>query len=294
MKFLPENIDSKDLISCLRNINLEILDLLESYYQNSASKDEFQRKLNIKNTTSGPVTSLDIKLNKIIISNLKKSYPFQKWGILSEESNKKDNLQFQNDWIWIIDPLDGTKDFINNTGEYAVHIALTFEKNVVLSNVFIPQKQESWFYVKGLGTWSESLIEKNIPLKKVNTKQLKEMVVVTSRNHMPKELSILIKKLNPLRILGMGSIGYKVTSIIKGEADLYISYSEKNKSCPKDWDMAAPQSIIKGCNGFITDEEGGELKFLENNNFRQDGIVVASMNQNHYEICKKIRELINN
>ena len=292
MKFLPENLDSQDLINCLRNINLEILDLLKYYYQRASSDDDFQKKLNIKNSSSGPVTSADIKLNQLIIKNLKQNYPLQKWGIVSEESNKNQvNLEFQNDWIWIIDPLDGTKDFINNTGEYAVHIALTFKKSVVLSNVLIPQKHESWFYVKGIGTWAESKIEKNIPLKKINSKQLKEMVVVTSRNHIPKELSVILNKLNPLRIVGMGSIGYKAISIIKGEADLYISYAEKGKSCPKDWDMAAPQSIIKGCKGFFTNDKGFDLKFLNDNDFRQDGIIIASMSKNHFEICKTISDL---
>ena len=295
MKFLPENIDSQDLINCLRNINLEILDLLKYYYQRASSDDDFQKKLNIKNSSSGPVTSADIKLNQLIIKNLKQNYPLQKWGIVSEESNKNQvNLEFQNDWIWIIDPLDGTKDFINNTGEYAVHIALTFKKSVVLSNVLIPQKHESWFYVKGIGTWAESKIEKNIPLKKINSKQLKEMVVVTSRNHIPKELSVILNKLNPLRIVGMGSIGYKAISIIKGEADLYISYAEKGKSCPKDWDMAAPSSIIRGAGGHFTDVHGSNIEFLKNDNYEQGGIILSSMNKNHQGLCKEILENLKN
>ena len=91
----------------------------------------------------------------------------------------------------------------------------------------------------------------------------------------------------------MGSIGYKAISIIKGEADLYISYAEKSKSCPKDWDMAAPQSIIKGCKGYFTDDKGYDLKFLNDDDFRQEGLILASMSQNHLEIYKTIRDLLN-
>ena len=293
MNFLPENVDSKDLLDCLREINLKILDLLGSYNQISSNNREFLKKLNIKNSKSGPVTNVDIKLNEIIIKGLNNNYPSQEWEILSEENNKfKNDYDLKSDWVWIIDPLDGTKDFINNTGEYAVHIALTFKSNVVLSNVLIPYKEESWFYIKGLGSWGESKRGENIPIKKINTKSLEDMVVVISRNHCPNELSKILERLNPLKIIGMGSIGYKVVSIIKGEADLYISLSDREKSCPKDWDMAAPESIIRGCNGYLTNEKAENVKLLNDSEYRQDGIIVASMSRNHFDICKKIKEIV--
>ena len=293
MHFLPKSVDPKDLLNCLREINLKIIDLLGSYNQISANNREFLKKLNIKNSKSGPVTNVDIKLNEIIIKGLNNNYPSQEWEILSEENNKfKNDYDLKSDWVWIIDPLDGTKDFINNTGEYAVHIALTFKSNVVLSNVLIPYKEESWFYIKGLGSWGESKRGENIPIKKINTKSLEDMVVVISRNHCPNELSKILERLNPLKIIGMGSIGYKVVSIIKGEADLYISLSDREKSCPKDWDMAAPESIIRGCNGYLTNEKAENVKLLNDSEYRQDGIIVASMSRNHFDICKKIKEIV--
>ena len=293
MNFLPKSVDPKDLLNCLREINLKIIDLLGSFNQISANNREFLKKLNIKNSKSGPVTDVDIKLNEIIIKGLNNNYPNQEWEILSEENNKiKNDYEFQSDWVWIIDPLDGTKDFINNTGEYAVHIALTFKSKVILSNVLIPHKEESWFFLKGLGSWGESKIRKNIPIKKINSKSLEDMVVVISRNHCPNQLSNILERLKPLKIIGMGSIGYKVISIIKGEADLYISFSDRKKSCPKDWDIAAPESIIRGFNGFLTNENAENLELLNDSKYRQDGVFVASMSKNHLDICKKIKDII--
>ncbi len=293
MNFLPKNIKPENLLDCLRKISFDIFEICRIYNKFSLNNDEFGKILQIKDTPSGPVTDVDIKINKIILDTLNKYFASQEWEILSEESKQKKLVSsFQDDWVWIIDPLDGTKDFIQNTGEYAVHIALTFKKQVILSNVLIPQRHESWFYLRGYGTWCEAKNDKKVDIKSLNYKYLEEMVIVTSRNHCPQELKSIIKHLNPLKVIQMGSIGYKIISILRGEADLYISYSEKNKSCPKDWDMAAPDSIMRGCNGFFTNEKGENLEYLTNNQFRQEGLVIASINKRHLEICNKIKQTI--
>ena len=138
MVFLTNSIDSKELIMAIREISWEVSDLLRSYSFNQKDTSRYIEKLNIKNLNSGPVTSADLKANEMIIQGIKKYFPKANWGFLSEENyKKKSETVFPQDWIWIIDPLDGTKDFINRTGEYAVHIALTHQKKVVLSVVFL-------------------------------------------------------------------------------------------------------------------------------------------------------------
>ena len=121
---------------------------------------------------------------------------------------------------------------------------------------------------------------------------ISELKVVTSRSHKPQELTYLLEELKPLKTIGMGSVGYKITSIIKGEADLYISYPIKGKSSPKDWDIVPPEAIIKGCGGNFTNLKGENLDFL-NDDFNQEEILVASMNQNHNDICFAIRSIVN-
>ena len=90
----------------------------------------------------------------------------------------------------------------------------------------------------------------------------------------------------------MGSVGYKVSAILRGEADIYISYSDPGQPTPKDWDMAAPSSVIIGYGGHLTDEKGENLKFLNDSQYRQNEIIIASMSQEHNYICKKIKDLI--
>jgi len=88
--------------------------------------------------------------------------------------------------------------------------------------------------------------------------------------------------------LGMGSIGYKITAILRGEADLYITYSGPEDSSPKDWDFAAPFALLKGNGGKITDLNCSEISFLKCKNYEQKGFIIASINNNHKDICKKL------
>ena len=90
----------------------------------------------------------------------------------------------------------------------------------------------------------------------------------------------------------MGSIGCKVASIIRGESDIYISLSLPGKSAPKDWDFAAPEAILKGSGGSITDIDNQELSY-GNNNYEQRGVIIASNNNLlHKDLCLQIKEII--
>ena len=175
-----------------------------------------------------------------------------------------------------------------------MHLALTFEKNIVLGIVLIPDKNQLWISVNGAGTWfeNETLVKKYPVNKKIRT--LNELKILTSKNHVHTNFDFLLKNINPKEILGMGSIGFKITSILKGYGDLYISYSLPNGSCPQDWDIAAPLGLIREAGGYFTDINGRSLEFLKDGNFDQRGILIASMNENHLEICKAISKLVKN
>ena len=126
-----------------------------------------------------------------------------------------------------------------------------------------------------------------------NKKNIGDLRVLTSKSHFHSQFHDLLKALKPRKVLGMGSVGFKVTSILKGKADLYISYSLENGSAPKDWDFFPPFAIIKGAGGFMTDIKGNDLGFLKDDKFEQRGIIVASMNQNHKYICDEIYSIVN-
>ena len=288
---LPENIKSRDLLNTIRELSWDAAKIFRSY--NREIKNS--KQLNIKNFETGPVTAADIEVNELIKSKIKNKYPFQQWEFLSEEDKKSNkNRIYKSKWIWIIDPLDGTKDFIKETGEYAMHLALTYKKEIVLGIVLIPQKNQLWISVKDEGIWFENEDSlKEYPINKKN-KKLKELKILTSKSHVHQKFQSLLEKINPKEIKGMGSIGYKICSILRGDGDLYISYSLAERTCPQDWDIAAPYGLIKEAGGHFTDINGLDLEFLKQENYDQSGILIASMNSNHLEICKTISNLINN
>ena len=295
MVCLPQGVHQEELLDFIKEIGWDVSSILKSYNQNIKNSDEFQKKLKIINLESGPVTSADQEISEFIKKKIKSKYPNINWDYLSEE-DVKDNakIDLQSKWVWIIDPLDGTKDFIKQSGQYAMHLALAYEKEIILGLVPIPSKNQLWIYLQGKGTWYETPHSiHNIQINKASL-ALQDLTILTSRSHVSQSFKRLLEKLCPKKVIGLGSVGYKIVSILSGEADVYISYSSKNGSCPKDWDMAAPFSLIKGAGGRFTDINSNDLSFLKGDNFEQRGILIASINQNHEEICKEILELVNN
>ena len=101
----------------------------------------------IKNQNNyDPVTKADLEVNEIIIKKLNEKYKNVNWGILSEENAKLDSFtKIENkDWLWVLDPLDGTRDFIQGSGNYAMHLALNYKNKPFIGVVLIPEKNELW------------------------------------------------------------------------------------------------------------------------------------------------------
>ncbi len=289
---LPIGVDINNLIDDLRIFSWEAADLLLFYSKIIKKSDRRNEIIQTKNNED-PVTLADLEVNKLIINRIQEKYQKINWEILSEENVKvKPNYCDTNvDWCWVLDPLDGTKDFIQGTGNYAMHLALNYKQKPYIGVVLIPEKDELWIAIGGK-LWGErrdgSIIKTNIS----GNKFFNEMTIVTSKNHRNEKLEQLIKKVNFLKIIVMGSIGCKLASIIKGESDIYISLSLPDKSGPKDWDFAAPEAILRAAGGAITTIDNESLVYGRKN-FEHPGIIVASNNEQiHKDICLKLKETI--
>ena len=210
---------------------------------------------------------------------------------MSEESIKTELDNKNIKWSWILDPLDGTKDFIKGTGDFAVHLALNYQNKPFIGIVLIPSKNELWI-ANGRNIWCENKKGfKKLPDLSTN-KKLCNMTVVSSRNHSNDLLKNLIKNINFKNSLFMGSIGCKIASILRGEADIYLSMSLPGQSAPKDWDFAAPEIILKQAGGAITNLDNEDLIYGKPD-LRQEGLIIASNDKNnHREICLGIKNII--
>ena len=289
---LPSGVDINNLIADLRIFSWEAAELL--IYYSKIVKDLNNKSNFLKNDNAeDPVTIADLKVNEIIIERINEKYKNVDWKILSEENVKISSESSNNDseWMWVLDPLDGTKDFIQGTDNYAMHLALNYNKKPFIGIVLIPAKNELWI-ANGEQTWCEkkngSIIKPNLSEKK----SLKDMVLATSKNHRNHILKNLIQKINFNNVKIMGSIGCKIASILRGESDIYICLSLPSKSSPKDWDFAAPEAILKAAGGAITNLENESLCYNKPN-FEQGGIIIASCNHViHGEVCSQIKEII--
>ena len=289
---LPLGVDINNLIDDLRVFSWEASDILLHYSKRLKNQNYAKEIIKTKNIIN-PVTVADLEVNDLIIKRINGNYKEVAWNILSEENVKTeaDSFVANSEWIWILDPLDGTKDFIQGTENYAMHLALNYKNKPYIGLVLIPEKGELWI-TSSKDTWCE---KKDGSIRKANCqnqKTLRDMRIVTSKNHRNPTLNTLINKVGFSKVNVMGSIGCKIASIIRGECDIYISLSLPGKSSPKDWDFAAPEAILRAAGGAITNLDNKELTY-GNSNFQQGGIIIASNNrQKHKKICLEIKEII--
>jgi 3'(2'), 5'-bisphosphate nucleotidase len=254
--------------------------MLRSYYRGSGED------LNVRDKAEGPVTIADEAVNQHLLDGLQLMCG-DSCGYLTEETHQTTDAEVPQDWVWIIDPLDGTRDFIDRTGEYAIHVALTYQHRPVLAVVAIPESHKLYAAISGSGTW---LVKQNDIRESVQvdrSRQLTDLVVVASRNHRSEKLVQLLAKLPCQQQKEVGSIGCKIASILDQSADLYVSLS--GKSAPKDWDLAAPELILTEAGGAFTYKDGSPLLY-NRGDVSQWGCLVASTGQWHQQILDYCQE----
>ena len=291
---LPSGIDINNLIDDLRMFSWEAADTL-LFYSKILKDSNYKSNILKNDNNEDPVTLADLKVNDVLIQRINEKYKDIDWEILSEENAKIDseNLDIRTDWMWVLDPLDGTKDFIQGTGNYAMHLALNYKQKPYIGIVLIPERNELWIS-NGEKVWCEKRDGSLIKTQLSKNEILQEMILVTSKNHNNRTLKNLIEKISFKEVNIMGSIGCKIASIVRGDADIYICLSLPGKTSPKDWDFAAPHAVLESAGGAITNIDNQELIY-GTSNFQQKGIIVASNNKLvHKDVCLEIKEIIKN
>jgi 3'(2'), 5'-bisphosphate nucleotidase len=156
--------------------------------------------------------------------------------------------------------------------------------------VLLPELEELWLGVMpGLAgsageAWCESRAGVRSPVRFSGRRSLGELVLVASRNHRDQRLEQLLAALALGGTKAIGSVGGKVATILRGETDLYISLS--GKSAPKDWDMAAPEAVLRAAGGAFSHADGSALAY-NSGDVRQAGCLIASHGPAHAELCKE-------
>jgi len=230
-------------------------------------------------TDDSPVTDADLKSNKII----KEILSITKYSILSEEDIDDQN-RLSKDTIWIIDPLDGTSDFIDKTGEFTVMIALVQNKKPILGVISWPTEKTLFVAQKNCGAFRYS----NDKWDKISVTKIDEMSkcrTVGSRHHLSDKEKEFIEKIGIEDFTSIGS-SLKVGKISSGQAEAYITTTNKMK----EWDTAASYCIILEAGGKMTDMLGNDLKYNNKNVHHQNGILVTN-GLIHEKILQEFKKL---
>ena len=203
---LPIGIKINNLIEDLKKICWEASDIL-LYYSQKLKDNQCKKNFIKTKDLNEPVTLADLEVNNLIIKKIKQKYLNIKWNILSEE-NAKDLLtsKVEHDWLWVLDPLDGTKDFIQGTGNFAVHLALNYKNRPFIGFVLIPSRNQLWIS-DGNSTWCENRNGIKNKFQVSENIRLRDMRIITSKNHKNASLQDLINKIGFSEIIEMGSIG---------------------------------------------------------------------------------------
>jgi 3'(2'), 5'-bisphosphate nucleotidase len=208
-----------------------------------------------------PVTIADTSANEIIIEHLTKTGI----AILSEESGTI-NVPYPSR-IWIIDPLDGTKEFINKTGDFCVMIGLLEEGRPILGVVYSPVHDTYYYAEKGTGAY----MRKNMNTKRITLSDttLPTLRCLGSVNNFSPEMAQIAERLGAIKNQ-RGSLGLKAGDLIENNGDYFFS-----RGAFGEWDVCAPEIITLEGGGRVTDCFGNPLFYGTENHRLQHGIIFA-------------------
>ena len=234
-------MDSKKILQLISEVNKIAIKAGHKIMEVYQDVDNFN--VEIKGDDS-PLTRADKEANKIICDGLEKLSI--KYPIISEENKEIPYAERKDfEYVWMVDPLDGTKEFIKRNGEFTVNIALIHQNKSVAGVVYTPVTEELYYAVKGEGAWVEQAGSKKSLAATYYRSDEKALSIVCSRSHLNDETQQFIDDYNePLKVAKGSSLKFLI--LASGEAQVYPRLAPT-----MEWDTAAAHIILE--------EAGGEI-----------------------------------
>ncbi len=228
----------------------------------SAEDLEIQRK-----GDDSPLTLADLAANRIICETLRAEFPDD--AVLTEEEvDSPARLDARR--VWIIDPLDGTKEFISRNGEFTVNVALALDGQPVVGVVVVPAQRTTYWASEDQGAWRLGPRDgKATRLHVSDRRRVEDMVLVASRSHAGARLKAFAEAMPFADVRSRGS-SLKGCMVAEGEADVYFRFGPTN-----EWDICAMQMIVTEAGGAMTNLDGRPMTY-NNPNPLNDGFAVSN------------------
>ena len=222
---------------------------------------------------NSPVTKADKAADKEIREILSTAFPL--YSLLTEESID-DKARLNNDYVWIVDPIDGTKDFVAKNDQFTVNIGLSYKHKAVLGVILIPVSGEIYYAVEGLGAYY--LKDKNAsPIRIHCNNKVQDVTTLVSNFHSNQTEMDMIKKHSDI-IKHQKKVGATIQGclIAKGEAEMSYRFSSNTK----EWDTCAMQILVEEAGGFLLKFDGTPIRYNREDVYNKDGYIICNVRQN--------------
>lgn len=249
-----------------------------SLWAGKSIMDIYSRDFSVElKSDSSPLTEADLASNEVICEALKAKFPG--YAILSEES-RDDLSRLDNPLCFIVDPLDGTKEFVKRNGEFTVNIALTFYGKPVCGVIFAPVPNTLYYAAKGFGAYRQ--FERGRYFRPENrifvSDKCEKLTVMASRSHADEALAELLDR-NKAKILRQASIGSSLKGcvIAAGEAEVYYRTGPT-----MEWDTAAMQCIAEQAGAVFLQGDGSPMTYNRKNSLNEKGFYILNRIENQF------------
>lgn len=255
---------NKELTEAINIIKVAGEEVLKIYNSSSLGVE-------IKEDNS-PVTKADKLADKIIREYLSKKFPH--YAFLTEESSD-DFLRLENDYVWIIDPIDGTKDFIAHDDDFSINIGLSYKKRAVLGVILIPVTGEIYYAVEGEGAYR---IDKDGNKTRIHTSdKTKDLIALKSHFHTREDdLAWITKHSDVIKETMVSGSTKKGCLIASGIADVLYRTTHNTK----EWDTCAIDIIVREAGGTFTDIDGNPITYNREDVYNRNGYVICNNKEN--------------
>jgi 3'(2'), 5'-bisphosphate nucleotidase len=234
-----------------------------------------------------PVTQADREANALIVDGIRATFPAD--GLLSEEA-PDDGSRLARDRVWMVDPLDGTKDFIRGEDGFSTMIGLVVGDRPMLGVVYQPIGDRLYCAVVpeagGEGAFLRSAGGPPRRLQVSDVSEVERIRMVASKSHRDETIDRVRTALSISDELNVGSVGLKIGLIARGDRDLYVSASGHSKR----WDACAPEAILTAAGGRLTDLTGAPLDYRAREVRNTRGIC-ASNGRLHDRVIERLAPL---
>ncbi len=226
-----------------------------------------------KKEDGSPVTSIDQEVDQFIRDTLSKVFP--KYGMLTEES-KDDLSRLEKEFVWIVDPIDGTEEFIKRQYEFVTNIALCRNHEIVLCAIMEPIRNEVYYAVKGQGAY----MMKDGKTTRIHVSHnLDKLTCISSPFHLgEEEKKYLEKHAEKFNTILYHGAAYKACLIASGKADVSFRFAPNTK----EWDTAAPQLLIEEAGGVFLDKYKQKITYNRKDVRNLNGFVMLNRIENYF------------